>query len=907
MTLRSSLRFAGLVFLVLALAGMAAAAPRWVSLNGNPAEAAAPVVQVLDHSAARTTLQVTLDGFWVEDVVEAGETFQVIQLEGLSGTTMAVGAPMLPTINELVGIPVRSDLRVRVTGVQEATLPGYRVYPFQTPTTDLEADLPFVLDAAAYGSGEIYPRDLAAVSQPQIWRHLRLAELHLYPVRYNPSSGELTLARTLTVEVEYFGTNSHNALDNPVTRFNPREAAMYRAAVVNYDRLGFRETDTDEPGTKYLFIMKQEALAAAQPLIDYRHAQGYQTEVKIFPSTGFTTEADIKNYITQLFQASGLEYVLIVGDAYHAGGPTAVDVPMHWWSNTYSDSWYVSLQGDNDYYADLAIGRIVYDTIGELERQITKTLAYLTTPDVTSNWAEKSLLVAHMEQYPLKYTQCKEQIRTFNYALQTPIFGTAYGGAGATNQTVINNINNQGTGLLNYRGHGSQTAWTGWAPGNSFTATEVNQLTNVNKYFVHFDVCCDNMDIPGYNGNCLAETFMKATNAAIAVNGAIIPSYTIPNHDYDKEFYKGLYNNGLWNIGYASNYANLTVVNVHGTIGQSNYRTYLWLGDAAIDLWTNIPQNLTLAYESTINLATQDFTVTVTQAGQPVQNALVCAQSATAYARAFTNASGVAYLVFSEYPQAQTTVTITATAHNCLAATGTATVIPAAAPYDITLNVDPTGSTTIPAAGGSLAIAISFVNNEAYPIPASAWTDWIYPNGTIHAPFINRSFVLVPGATVSRNVTQTVAGSEPSGTYTYRGCIGTYPAGSIFVSDTFPFTKLASDGTNQPWVGQSTLSGWDDDPAGLEAAVLPQAYSLSQRPNPFNPETVIAFALPQAGRVRLAIYDTMGREVAVLVDGFRAAGVHEVTFQAGHLPSGVYLSDLQAGNVHLTSKMVLLK
>jgi len=59
--------------------------------------------------------------------------------------------------------------------------------------------------------------------------------------------------------------------------------------------------------------------------------------------------------------------------------------------------------------------------------------------------------------------------------------------------------------------------------------------------------------------------------------------------------------------------------------------------------------------------------------------------------------------------------------------------------------------------------------------------------------------------------------------------------------------------------------------------------------------------------VRLAIFDLMGREVAVLVDGFRAAGVHEITFNAGNLASGVYISDLRSNGVHLTSKMVLMK
>jgi hypothetical protein len=66
-------------------------------------------------------------------------------------------------------------------------------------------------------------------------------------------------------------------------------------------------------------------------------------------------------------------------------------------------------------------------------------------------------------------------------------------------------------------------------------------------------------------------------------------------------------------------------------------------------------------------------------------------------------------------------------------------------------------------------------------------------------------------------------------------------------------------------------------------------------PNPFNPQTTIGYVLPQASVVRLVVYDVLGREVTVLVDGTRPAGRQEVTFEAANLPSGVYLYQLQAG------------
>ncbi|GAB5518902.1 MAG: hypothetical protein RhofKO_11530 [Rhodothermales bacterium] len=78
-------------------------------------------------------------------------------------------------------------------------------------------------------------------------------------------------------------------------------------------------------------------------------------------------------------------------------------------------------------------------------------------------------------------------------------------------------------------------------------------------------------------------------------------------------------------------------------------------------------------------------------------------------------------------------------------------------------------------------------------------------------------------------------------------------------------------------------------------------------PNPFNPVTTIGYALPEAGPVRLVVYDLMGREVRVLVDGPRAAGRHEVTFEASGLSSGTYLYRLEAVRTVRTGRMVLLK
>jgi hypothetical protein len=89
---------------------------------------------------------------------------------------------------------------------------------------------------------------------------------------------------------------------------------------------------------------------------------------------------------------------------------------------------------------------------------------------------------------------------------------------------------------------------------------------------------------------------------------------------------------------------------------------------------------------------------------------------------------------------------------------------------------------------------------------------------------------------------------------------------------------------------------------------LPKTYELSQNyPNPFNPSTTIRFSLPENQVVKLTIFNTLGEEVAKVVDGYVEAGIHEVKFNASNLASGIYFYRLDAGKYVQTKKMMLIK
>jgi formylglycine-generating enzyme len=116
--------------------------------------------------------------------------------------------------------------------------------------------------------------------------------------------------------------------------------------------------------------------------------------------------------------------------------------------------------------------------------------------------------------------------------------------------------------------------------------------------------------------------------------------------------------------------------------------------------------------------------------------------------------------------------------------------------------------------------------------------------------------------------------------------------------------------------GISAILALDGNITGVIAPQLPSEFGLLQNyPNPFNPVTSIRYGVGVvsgqssvvSSHVRLAVYDLLGREVAVLVNEKKEPGSYEVKFDGSRLSSGVYFYRLQAGDFVQTRRLLLLK
>ncbi|GEM_PF-2925804 len=88
----------------------------------------------------------------------------------------------------------------------------------------------------------------------------------------------------------------------------------------------------------------------------------------------------------------------------------------------------------------------------------------------------------------------------------------------------------------------------------------------------------------------------------------------------------------------------------------------------------------------------------------------------------------------------------------------------------------------------------------------------------------------------------------------------------------------------------------------------PKGFQLYQNyPNPFNPATHIKFVLPRSSRVKIEIFNSLGQQVATLLQAKIPAGYHVVNFDGSRFASGLYFYTLQAGDYYQVKKMILLK
>lgn len=632
-----------------------AAAAQWCALDSS-LEGSEPTVTVLESNAQHTVLAIQVPGFYLTETSLPGSSGHEISIPGAT-SIQQVGAPKVPRLVYQVGIPDRASVELLELTRSTVTYAGVTVAAY--PATDKAPAVELSRDQDEGVSPRLFPRDEVSVAGPVVWRDVRLVEVSVYPVLVNPAEREIEVASNLTVELRYREVSQGDSFASGRNGVSPRYERLYERTLVNYPWLKLNRGSYHENGLKYLMIVDDSLVAAVQPLASWWTDAGLKTKV-VATSIAGSTPSEIKATINDYYTNEGIEYVLLVGE------PT--QIPL--WSFSRSagedsrhrivgDHDYACLRG-NDYYPEVALGRISTDSADTLTHIVKKILNYLVDPPA-DGWLEKSMLCAHEENYPSSFTACKNAIRDFAYSIQTPLFETYYPLEGATYTQVFAAMV-QGRGIINYRGHDNGSQWS-WEPG--WTLEDIYQLNNCARTPVVFN-------ITGFSGvidsayECLSEAWLNAgahgLHGAVANLGATRYTSEPENDAFDKILYRALFDEGITRIGDVFNRGKASMVGM-GADGIYNTRIYILFGDPAMDVSTVNLRTLEVNHRSTASLGESEFEVVVSHHSSPVEGALVCLRKdMEVYEVGTTNSQGYASLPMMLARQG--TMGLTITAHN---------------------------------------------------------------------------------------------------------------------------------------------------------------------------------------------------------------------------------------------------
>ncbi len=209
--------------------------------------------------------------------------------------------------------------------------------------------------------------------------------------------------------------------------------------------------------------------------------------------------------------------------------------------------------------------------------------------------------------------------------------------------------------------------------------------------------------------------------------------------------------------------------------------------------------------------------------------------------------------------------------------------------------------------GGTATFSYQVCNGVATRLSGEL-TYQLFLNGSPASPEVRVESGSVDGQTCLPELSfdlGVASGAQPG---TYRVDISASPNNSnVTMTASLPLTVTASNGASEATWTVSDATPWPSLKSTVSAAATAAPNTVAAYPNPFARETTLTFSLDEAADVRLAVYDVLGRQVAVLTDGALEAGTHTATFEGRGLAVGTYIYRLVAGDAVQSGRITLVK
>ena len=594
-------------------------------------------LQLANESRNGLDFHVEVGQIQTQDIATKGGNFTRLLIPGFH-TSKIEGQPELPMMNRLITIPVGATAQVSVRnvktrlinladfGVTNAVFPAQ---PSVSKSADL-ANLPFIYDAVSYQKAEVRPEIASVVYQGRL-RAMDFGRLEISPVTYYPATGQLEVVESMDVTVNFTGANKALA-----------DELYYATASPFYDHLyasfdgsrSFQDDYPDRVGDKITMVVLTPPQFVGQlgDFIQWKTDRGFKviTAVTGTPEVG-STATEIQNYLHSLYNNATPEnpapsFVLFVGDV--------AQMPTFTQSGDATDRPYCAV--DADLVPDMYYGRFSATNPDELQAQLDKTMMYDQYTMADPSYLGKVTMIAGVDSgYAPTHGNGQINYGTEHY------FNASHGiesntylypdSNGPVEGQLITEYND-GVGFINYTAHGSTTSWSD----PSLTQSNINSLTNDEKYFLAVGNCCltSSYDL----GECFGETFLRAPNkgamgyiggsnstywdedywwgvgyhASSQIDGTAWPVESTGIGAYDGVFHDHGEAEHLW---YVTNDALVFSGNLAVMEAGSSRITYYWniynlLGDPSLSTYMGVPTDNNVGHIDTIFMGQPSLNVT---------------------------------------------------------------------------------------------------------------------------------------------------------------------------------------------------------------------------------------------------------------------------------------------------------
>jgi len=634
------------------------------------------------------------------------------------------GRPCLPILTESIALPTNAIATgIEILDAQYMRIRGRCNIMPAGPTLPLSIDqaiYPVEPDPHIYGFDAAFPFETAKLTGSGPIMGIPVADLEVYPARWNPVNGQLELLTSLTVRVDYTVDPANQTILRRTPESEQRSMETVRSLVVNPEGVSPSGADFVEPRAlaygQYVIITHPDYQTQMQELADWKTSKGIPTNV--YTTTwiqaqyaAWDLQQEMRGFLVDC-RNEGADYVLICGDhdkvparlAQLSAGGESDNAPVDLYFADVNDTAVAADRWDSnsnhiwgepsdqvDWHPDFYTGRASVNSAAEAALFVDKVLWYehmqaLPTSDYFET-APEELRIGYscgvLWTSPYCHGSADAEIIS-GYVPDSPVWEEEklYEPNNSTVMTIA--MINAGPHQIFHASHGAETMmYTSY--GDNFTAGQIMTLTNITTGdnvaiwnsiacligAIDTGTCCGD----AWNNSPLGGGF-GAFNSRYGWGSPSSPGNG-PSDILCERFYYEYYINNKWYLGEAHALASDHFSPPSDTYMNWCVKEYNLLGDPELPMWTTQDMTLSVTHPASISQAT-NITVTVNgQGGAPLSGARVCLQKGNwqtgeVYAVGLTNTSGQVTLYAN--PATTGTITVRAWAHNYNTYTGSIVV-----------------------------------------------------------------------------------------------------------------------------------------------------------------------------------------------------------------------------------------